>query len=517
MPEYLSPSVYIEEIGAGPHPIEGVSTSTAAFLGEAERGALEPRLVTSFEEYERWFGSNFGDTKFLPFAVSGFFENGGQRLYVCRLVGPRATSTEATFGGFVVRAVGPGSWGRRIWARIDDSTSKVQVTGGDPQPVGFRLRLAYWASVAPDFLPFDAFADAVTLPRPTLVEDFDDLVTDAAFPDFYSTRLLDGSALARILPIAGTPADARPANGAQALTQNGTDDLNPLAVADYQGELVQGTSRAEVQGLAAIARDTYRDVALVYAPAAAVDVAQALIAHCEQLRFRFAVIDCDQGVGLASALDPRVKIQDTPYAAFYYPWLMIADPQSGVRRMIPPGGHVLGVYARTDVERGVFKAPANETLHGVLALEYEVDDATQAILNPRGVNVIRQFPGRGILVWGARTMTSDSQWQYVNVRRLLIFLERSVYGGTQWAVFEPNDNPLWTQVTDAIRLFLRVQWRLGALLGDTEERAFFVRCDRTTMTQDDIDNGRLICEIGVAPVCPAEFVIFRIFQNTAGT
>ena len=256
-------------------------------------------------------------------------------------------------------------------------------------------------------------------------------------------------------------------------------------------------------------------MALVYAPAVAVETAQAIITHCERLRYRFAVIDCDPGVSDWSTLNPRTRIQDSPYAAFYYPWIVIADPQTGAQRTIPPGGHALGVYARTDAERGVFKAPANETLRAVLALEFEISDITQGVLNPRSVNVIRQFPGRGILVWGARTMTSDATYKYVNVRRLFIFLERSIDEGTQWAVFEPNDKPLWAQVADAIRVFLRGQWRLGALVGSTEDKAYFVKCDETTMTQDDVDNGRLICEIGVAPVRPAEFVVFRILQHTA--
>jgi phage tail sheath protein FI len=163
----------------------------------------------------------------------------------------------------------------------------------------------------------------------------------------------------------------------------------------------------------------------------------------------------------------------------------------------------------------VFKAPANEILRGALALEYDINDEMQDNLNPKGVNVIRNFPGRGIRVWGTRTFTSNTLWKYVSVRRLFIFLERSIYEGTQWVVFEPNDDRLWARVIDTIRLFLRTQWRLGALFGRTEQEAFFITCDRTTMSQDDILNGRLICEIGIAPVRPAEFVIFRIFQHTA--
>jgi phage tail sheath protein FI len=176
---------------------------------------------------------------------------------------------------------------------------------------------------------------------------------------------------------------------------------------------------------------------------------------------------------------------------------------------------VLGVYARSDTERGVFKAPANEIVRGALSLEFDINDEIQDSLNPKGVNAIRSLPGRGIRVWGARTLTSNALWKYVSVRRLFIFLERSIYEGTQWVVFEPNEDRLWARVIDSNRLFLRQQWRLGALFGRTEAEAFFITCDRTTMSQDDILNGRLICEIGIAPVRPAEFVIFRIFQHTA--
>lgn len=526
MPEYLTPGVYIEEIERGPRPIEGVPTSTAAFLGEAERGPIKPRLITSYKDYLRWFGGTFGDDKLLPYAASGYFENGGKRMYVCRLVGEQATPATAAFGDFSIRAVGPGSWGRRVWARIDDSTTQRPDAGGNPVPVGFRIRLAYWSNPPANFQPFDAFADDATLPRPALTENFDDLVIDEASPDFYGKRFPfidlakgeknqgpDSSALGVLVRGAAAPANTRPANGSQALAQNGVDDNNPLGADDYGG--IPAALRVEDQGLSALELDPYREVSLVYAPAVADDVAKAIIAHCERLRFRFAVIDCQKGVNDSASLDPRTSLADTEYAAFYYPWLAIADPQTGARKIVPPGGHSLGVYARTDIERGVFKAPANETLRGVLELEFDINDGKQDVLNPRGVNVIRQFPGRGIRIWGARTMTSNALWKYVSVRRLFIFLERSIYEGTQWVVFEPNDTRLWARVTDTIRLFLRGQWRLGALFGRTEEQAFFVTCDESTMTQDDILNGRLICEIGIAPVRPAEFVIFRIFQYTA--
>jgi hypothetical protein len=519
MPEYLHPGVYIEEIERGPRPIEGVPTSTAAFLGEAERGSITPRLVTSYKDYQRWFGDVFDPNKLLPYAANGFFENGGKRLYLCRLVGDGAALASATFGDFLIRAAGPGLWGSRVKAKISDGTTKR----ADGSAVGFRLQLAYWGR---EPVPaFDPFTDRTTLPRPELTEDFDDLETDEASPNFYGKRVpfidLDkgetnqgpeSSALGLLVRPVGVAAGARPGNGIQVLT-GGTNDATALGVDDYRGAKAGG--RTVEQGLAALELDPYREVALVYAPAVSTDIANAIITHCENERFRFAVVDADPGQADAASLDPRTTITDSQYAAFYYPWIVTSDPRTGARKLVPPGGHVLGVYARTDAERGVFKAPANETLRGALALEFDINDNLQDVLNPRGVNAIRSFPGRGIRVWGARTLTSNALWKYVSVRRLFIFLERSIYEGTQWVVFEPNDDRLWARVTDTIRLFLRGQWRLGALFGRTEQEAFFITCDRTTMSQDDILNGRLICEIGIAPVRPAEFVIFRIFQNTA--
>ncbi len=519
MAEYLHPGVYIEEIERGPRPIEGVPTSTAAFLGEAERGSTMPRLVTSYKDYQRWFGDVFNATKFLPYAANGFFENGGKRAFICRIVGNGAALASGAFGDFTVRAAGPGMWGNRVFAKISPGTTRDQ----NGNSVGFRLQLAYWSNdPAPNY---DPFTDRTTLPRPQVTEEFDDLVTTESSPDFYGKRVpfidLDkgdtnqgpeSSALGVLVRNPGVAADTRPADGALMLT-NGADDAAPVGVDDYRGDpIAEGRG---IQGLSALELDPYRDVALVYAPNVSTDIAQAIVVHCENQRFRFAVIDSDKGQNNPSGLNPRNAITDSSYAGFYYPWIVTSDPRTGARKLIPPGGHVLGVYARSDIERGVFKAPANEIVRGALALEYEIKDGTQDDLNPKGVNVIRSFPGRGIRVWGARTITSNALWKYVSVRRLFIFLERSIYEGTQWVVFEPNDDKLWARVKDTIRLFLRNQWRGGALFGRNEEEAFFITCDRNTMSQDDILNGRLICEIGIAPVRPAEFVVFRIFQNTA--
>jgi hypothetical protein len=244
--------------------------------------------------------------------------------------------------------------------------------------------------------------------------------------------------------------------------------------------------------------------------------------QCERLKDRFAILSIPGGSGdIQTIMPPR----DSSYGAVYYPWIRVFDARTQDTLLVPPVGHVAGIYARVDVERGVHKAPANEVVRGVVArdinatrkpLEFQIGKGGQEILNPRGVNVIRDFraDGRGIRVWGARTMSSDPEWRYINVRRLFLMVEESIDEGTQWVVFEPNDENTWARVRQSVSNFLLTVWRSGALRGVTQEEAFFVNCDRTTMTEADIDAGRLICEIGIAPVKPAEFVIFRIQQKT---
>ncbi len=244
-----------------------------------------------------------------------------------------------------------------------------------------------------------------------------------------------------------------------------------------------------------------------------------LIAHAEAPgSYRFAVLDVPPGRSPADAASYRARF-DSKCAAFYYPWVTVADPLAKTNAPktlnLPPSGFICGIYARTDAERGVFKAPANEVVRSAVGFERTVGQADQEMLNPAGVNCLRHFEGRGNLLWGARTASSDPEWKHVNVRRYFTYLEQSIDLGTQWAVFEPNGEPLWANVRGDITNFLYQEWTRGALFGSKSEEAFFVRCDRTTMTQNDLDNGRLICLIGVAPIKPAEFVIFRIGQWTA--
>jgi phage tail sheath protein FI len=260
------------------------------------------------------------------------------------------------------------------------------------------------------------------------------------------------------------------------------------------------------------------DIALVAVPGVTdVSVQEALITHCELLKYRFAILDGEKGKFDIGEIEGHRNHYDTEYAGYYTPWLDTEDLATGRQIVVPPTGHVLGICARVDNDRGVWKAPANEVVRGITDLDLRFGDGEQDVLNPEGVNLIREFDGRGIRVWGARTLSSDTEWKYVPVRRLFIFLEHSIDRGTQWVVFEPNNEALWQRVVASISSFLFGVWKQGALMGTKPEEAYFVRCDRTTMTQDDIDNGRLVCQIGVAPAYPAEFVIFQIGQFTAST
>lgn len=240
----------------------------------------------------------------------------------------------------------------------------------------------------------------------------------------------------------------------------------------------------------------------------------ALISHASRMRYRIAVIDSGDDQSISEVRAMRAQL-DSTYAALYYPWIRVLDPLSQREIYVPPSGFVAGIYARNDVNRAVYKAPANEVVNLALGFERFLNKSQQEVLNPEGINCFRFFEGRGMRLWGARTISSDPEWKYVNLRRYFAYLEHSIDKGTQWAVFEPNGDALWANVRRTIQDFLLNEWQNGALLGDKPEKAYFVKCDRSTMSQNDLDNGRLVCLIGVAPLRPAEFVIFRIGQWTA--
>ena len=232
------------------------------------------------------------------------------------------------------------------------------------------------------------------------------------------------------------------------------------------------------------------------------------------MSYRIAVLDSGDGQSVAAVRAMRGRL-DSTYAALYYPWVRILDPVTRQEVNMPPSGFVTGIYARNDTQRAVYKAPANEVVNLALGFEQVINKGQQEVLNPEGINCFRFFEDRGYRLWGARLISSDPEWKYVNLRRYFAYLEHSIDKGTQWAVFEPNGDALWANVRRTISDFLLNEWHSGALAGDKPENAYFVKCDRTTMTQNDIDNGRMVCLIGVAPLYPAEFVIFRIGQWTA--
>jgi phage tail sheath protein FI len=309
-----------------------------------------------------------------------------------------------------------------------------------------------------------------------------------------------------------------PVNGPRYLIelQNGSDGDIPES-GDYAGEVHDKHGNT---GLAAL--EQVEDIAIVMTPAAAaLDTTQHLAVviemqkHCKRMQYRFGIVDSEANMSVSEIRDFKSSLDDSRLA-LYYPWVVTSDP-TGKRNTIslPPAGFIAGVYANTDVTRGVHKAPANEVVLGALYFEQEINRFQQELLNPNGINCLRSMPGRGQRVWGARTTSSDPEWKYINVRRYFLFLERSIDKSSQWAVFEPNGESLWASIRISIEDFLYNEWLNGHLLGATPKHAYFVRCDRSTMTQNDLDNGRLVCEVGVAALKPAEFVIFRIGQKTA--
>jgi uncharacterized protein len=519
MPEYLYPGVYVEEVDTGNKPIEGVSTSTVGFLGVAERGPLQPTLITSFTDFTHTFGKYVSDAKgdhYLAYAVEGFFQNGGERCFVTRVAGatPPATLTSLD-GGMRVLAMGPGAWGNNIVVQT--------APAGLHNPNLFKLLVAYWTSNLPSPLPDLTQPIPATIAQPALVESFDDLSALPASSTFYESQINQISNLITVkqlkpgVPVIeslASPLGSPPASVSPIALQQGSD--KPLQLADFEGD---DSDPANKTGLLALA--DVDEVSILCCPdefyfgISDKNISQALVIQCETLKYRFAILQSPLTAGTPENNNPSVPSQ-RGYAAFYYPWLQITNPISGVPILIPPGGHIAGIYARSDTNRGVHKDPANEIILGIDQLQLQTNNQQQAILNPKGVNCLRYFKGQGNLVWGGRTTSPDPDWKYINVRRLFIFVEKSIERGTQWVVFEPNDETLWARARRSVGDFLTGLWKDGMLQGATKEQAFFVRCDRTTMTQADLDNGRFIMLIGIAPVKPAEFVIFRIGQYTGG-
>lgn len=572
--------------------MQGVSTSTAGFIGLAERGQIigKPQLVTSFADYKRAYGgylaeAKYGAARFLPYAVEQFFINGGSRAYIMRVAAEGAKVSEAVAGALKFAAASPGEWGDKIRVSVfPSSKAKTQVAevngpnltlknsdgfnAGDVVELfdGKNKAYATIKSALDKTITLDApctmdIADlkvgtakyiktceiSLSVKLEDLVENYVDVSLNSEANNFIGARTAKSELIRVELAPAADAAAKAPKDDKKDDKKEGKED-KPAAVPQLTiipFELVGGVNADIIVALAngsdgnvaGVGPAVYMgadngpgkrsglraflensDVSIMAIPGAvSPEVQAALIAFCENKKSCFAILDIPMDKKKTNEVAEFRDMFDSAYAAMYHPWLEMPDPLSRRNAYFPPSGAMAGIYARTDIERGVHKAPANEIVRGCTGLSCSYNEGEQDILNPKGVNLIRAFTGRGIRVWGARTISSNGLWKYLNVRRLFIFVEESIKANTNWVVFEPNSEMLWSRVTRTIEMFLATCWRDGALAGTTPSEAFFVECGRTTMTQDDIDNGRLICTIGIAPVKPAEFVIFRITQRTAST
>jgi phage tail sheath protein FI len=543
--DYFAPGVYVEEIDRGSRPIDGVQTNIAGFLGftEAIRNGAEigkPMLVTSWNQYLEYFAKENSDgftdfDAYLPFSVNGWFANGGARCWVVSIGTQLPQPAQQTSPPNL------------------DSTALTLKTSGRRQSLQFTLKSseAEQGSVRVEILPDEpkiSTPEDPNAPAPVPAEFFqvaikrngeelekyEHLTMDRQVqPEIgtYVVTALQESEYVDVTDLTqrGLPLARRPVDG--------QFEVSPPPILPTQENLaryVQGIrdERSGIQGL------FENDEITMLACPDLMKAYQVGLLNGDQVH---GIMELMIGLCENSAPNPpnRMVVLDTPpdrvkpqevmnwlqndlqrrsmFAALYYPWIKVPNPRQGGKPiLVPPCGHMMGVWSRTDETRGVYKAPANETPRGVIGLAYDCNFREQELLNPQGINCIRTFPGRGIRIWGARTLVEPdkTEWRYISVRRLMSYINKSIELGTQWVVFEPNDQDLWARVRRTVSNFLERLWREGALFGATPEQAFYVKCDETINTPDTMILGRLYIEVGVCPVRPAEFVVFRISQWT---
>ena len=543
MAEYLSPGVYVEEVDRGPKPIEGVGTAMAAFVGFTEKAEMvrevdnelmvenllnRPQLVTNWTQYVQRFGG-FVPGIHLPQAVYGYFSNGGSRCYVVSVrTFPKAEGVLMNSQGkpaLTVRARQAGVDGLKLRIRVGNLALPAPAAGKKSAPAETEAAAAESPETGGGDYGFSVFVEKEAASggwktvetiegvkmQTTLVDGKKQatlVYKNNKLPKFVEIEALENTSLER----------AMPREQEQPLTID-KKLLEAPQANDFRGDV---SERKGLEGL-----EVLDDVTMLAVPDLMTTmpgeklnlemikaVQTAMIAHCERMGDRVAILDAPPDINPQEMKRWRMDITgfDSSYAAMYYPWIKVMDPATDTVVAVPPSGHIAGLWARNDNTRGVHKAPANEVLASVVGLAYQTTKGEQDTLNPIGVNCIRSFPGRGIRVWGARTLSSDPAWKYINVRRLFNYVEKSIENGTQWVVFEPNNRKLWARVNRDVSAFLRIVWRDGALFGSSPDEAFYVKVDDELNPPESRDLGRLIIEIGLAPVKPAEFVIFRISQ-----
>jgi uncharacterized protein len=545
--DYFAPGVYVEEIDRGSRPIEGVSTAIAGFIGFTEdvRGGAElfkPMLVTTWTQFQNYFArpESDGFTEFnayLPFAVYGYFLNGGGRCWIVSIgtqLPSSAQPRQTTYTGLQIRSRGNRPSLSFSLRPGEEASGPVSVTVVDSGPRALPEGTEVPEGETPTNNTGEYFS-VIIRREDQILEQFDNLTMNREAVAQVATYVVTGLQTSAYITVedisqTGRPLARRPGNGAY--------ELSPppvVSLPEHFSRNVEGVrdDRTGVRGIFEIDEITMLacpDLMRAY-EAQLLDLEQVhgimelMISLCEGA----ANGDVPNPPNRMVLLDPpsdRTKPQDvvqwlaafnrrSMFAALYYPWIKVPNPRnSGRPILVPPCGHMMGVWGRTDETRGVYKAPANELPRGVIGLGYDVNFREQELLNPIGINCIRAFPNRGIRVWGARTLVEPdkTEWRYISVRRLISYIEKSIELGTQWAVFEPNDEDLWMRVKRTISNFLERIWREGALFGATPEEAFYVKCDAELNTPETMILGRLYVEIGVCPVRPAEFVVFRITQ-----
>ncbi|AFZ24164.1 phage tail sheath protein FI [Cylindrospermum stagnale PCC 7417] len=550
--DYFAPGVYVEEVDRGSRPIEGVSTNIAGFIGFTEdvRGDAEifkPMLVTSWNEYLEYFAKQGSDgytdfDAYLPFAVNGWFLNGGGRCWVAsigtKLPGTALPPAEET--ALKIRTTGnrPSLQFALKPAEDEDANDQPAAAGrinisiieSEPLPPG--------SPEAEPPLNTGEFFKVIVSRDGEVLEQYDHLSMNPeveAQVGTYAVTALQDSPFLNVADLGtpGQPLSRRPANGMYEVTPPPVVSTPDRFPRDVQGVRDDRTGLQGIFEIDEITMLSFPDLMRAYQSGIlnldqVHGIMEALVSMCEgNAPGRMVALDPPPCKGGGAPVPPsQMKPQHvaqwlsafnrrSQFAALYYPWIKVPNPRNGGRPiMVPPSGHMLGVWCRTDETRGVYKAPANDTPRGVIGLAYETNLREQELLNPLGINCIRTFPNRGIRIWGARTLVEPDnvQWRYISVRRLMSYIEKSVELGTQWVVFEPNDQDLWARVTRTVTSFLERLWREGALFGGTAAEAFYVKCDASINTHETMMLGRLYIEVGVCPVRPAEFVIFRFSQ-----
>ncbi len=525
MPSYLTPGVYVEEVPSQSKPIEGVGTSIAAFVGLAPGGPVNtPVSITNWAHFVRVFHDRdnpangpFMRDAYLAHAVYGYFHNGGSLCYVVRaypeddIPAPRRTifaegekrkpvaalavesNVEEPVTVEVVEVPPPP---RLLTSGNGNGAKSTGNAAGaaEKPPTRYRLKVTVGDDEPRLYPSPEDSAEGVERSKITSVLDKDAPITLTEADGDTGTDLIPGT---YDVWVAKQDSEARLNSGQVEGSSEARTGLGGLSAVD------EITMVCVPDAMSALTDDAARK-----------DLQQKVVAGCEMQGDRMAILDPPSPTTSPNEMREWRSDFDSKFATMYYPWIEVMDPLTDRPLKVPPCGHVAGLWARTDSTRGVHKAPANEVVLGANKLAFQVTADEQGLMNREGINCIRSFPGRGIRVWGARTISSDPEWRYINVRRLFNYISESIMEGTQWAVFEPNDMRLWTQLKISATNFLTRVWRDGALFGATPDEAFYVKCDAETNPPDLVEAGQVTVEIGIAPVKPAEFVVFRVRQSS---